>query len=177
MRKALSFILCFIFIFGLSINSFAVIGSSKGVPEDQEIPFFVNGGRYYIVNAHSNKLLNVANFGTTSNTNVVQWWNNGGTNNEWIITLLSDGYYKISPCHTSNMALDVLNNGTANGDKKFFIIFFFLFKFIRNSCGKVVVFILSSLPVGYLRIMLRLKSQNGMIQTVRWEEFYVFLSL
>ena len=116
MKKLISFALCFLFILGFNVNSFAVIGSSKGVPEDQEIPFFVNGGRYYIVNAHSNKLLNVANFGTTSDTNVVQWWNNGGTNNEWIITLLSDGYYKISPCHTSNMALDVLNNGTANGD-------------------------------------------------------------
>ena len=79
-------------------------------------PGIVSGQTYFIVNANSNKLLDCSNAGTTTGTNVLQWWNMGDSNQKWKVTLLSDGYYRISPVHAPNMCLDVLNNGTANGD-------------------------------------------------------------
>jgi hypothetical protein len=53
--------------------------------------------------------------GTTDGTNVVQWPSTSQTNQQWNITSTSDGYYRISPVHAPEEALDVTNASSEDG--------------------------------------------------------------
>ncbi len=75
----------------------------------------VSGGTYCIINAYSAKSLDITNSSTANNTIVQQYDYLATANQKFVITDLGTGYYRISPAHAPNMALDV--TGTANGDR------------------------------------------------------------
>lgn len=69
---------------------------------------------YTIINGKSGKVLDVHGNSTTDGANVIQWTDNGGTNQQWNIVDLGNGYYKIINVN-SGKALDVEANSTADG--------------------------------------------------------------
>jgi hypothetical protein len=73
----------------------------------------VSGGTYKIINRNSGKLLDVDNGSTADGANVLQWSDNGGSNQRWVITNTSNGY--TIKCVKSGKLLDVDNGSTANG--------------------------------------------------------------
>jgi mannan endo-1,4-beta-mannosidase len=75
----------------------------------------VSGDIYSIIARHSGKALDVANAGTVDGTNVQQWTNYSYSNQQWIITDASSGYYKVSPVSSTDKVLDVSGSGTADG--------------------------------------------------------------
>lgn len=74
----------------------------------------VSGAVYKLINAGSNKALDVASGGTANGTNVQIWADNGLTPQEWIVTRNTDGTYKLTNTN-SNRVLDVANGGTTDG--------------------------------------------------------------
>lgn len=74
----------------------------------------ISGATYKLINAGSNKALDVANGGTANGTNVQIWDDNGFNPQKWTITKNSDGTYKLLNVG-SNKVLDVANGGTADG--------------------------------------------------------------
>ena len=82
--------------------SFAVLMSSVASVHALE------DGRYNIVSALSGMYLDVTGKSTDDGANVIQWSNNGGTNQQFDIKSLGDGTYSIRPAH-SGKSLDVSN--------------------------------------------------------------------
>ncbi len=80
--------------------SFAVLISSVSCVHALE------DGRYSIVSALSGMYLDVKGKSTDDGANVIQWSNNGGTNQQFDIKSLGDGTYSIRPAH-SGKSLDV----------------------------------------------------------------------
>jgi len=81
-------------------------GSSSGI---------VSGGTYRIIPRHSGKTLDVSNCGTSNGTNVQQWsWLNN-TCQQWILTDLGNGYWRISPANATTQALDVSGVSVSDG--------------------------------------------------------------
>lgn len=75
-----------------------------------------SSGTFWIVNAHSGKVLDVDNAGISSGTNVLQWRNKNGSNQKWLVTYNSSGnYYTIKPTHTSNLYLSTSSTNVSNG--------------------------------------------------------------
>lgn len=73
----------------------------------------VSGKTYTIVSAINNSsMLDVANGGTASGTNVQLYASNGTTAEEWTVTSVGNGYYKLQPLNAPTLALAVA--GTAN---------------------------------------------------------------
>jgi mannan endo-1,4-beta-mannosidase len=81
-----------------------ISGSAGTVPE----------GTYSITARHSGKVLDVTGAGTRDGTNVEQWTNYSSTNQQWILTDVGSGYYRVSPVHDSSKALDVNEASTAD---------------------------------------------------------------
>lgn len=75
----------------------------------------IANGRYRITARHSGLALDVNAGGTSNGSNVIQWAYGGGTNQQWIVTNLGNGFYRISPAHASSMALDVSGVSSSNG--------------------------------------------------------------
>ncbi|MFJ9381136.1 RICIN domain-containing protein [Streptomyces sp. NPDC101455] len=53
-------------------------------------------GTYQLVNRKSGDLMDASGAGTADGTPVVQWTSNGGSNQQWKVSLKSDGYYTIT---------------------------------------------------------------------------------
>ncbi len=75
----------------------------------------ISEGTYNIINRNSGKYLDVEDLGTSDGTNVQQWTSTGGTNQQWEITDVGDGYYRLSPAHATSKALDVEGISTDDG--------------------------------------------------------------
>jgi hypothetical protein len=74
----------------------------------------VSGATYVVRNDNSGKALDVEAAGTGDGTNVHQWTYGGGENQQWVVTDLDNGYYKLEAAH-SGKALDVEAAGTGDG--------------------------------------------------------------
>jgi regulation of enolase protein 1 (concanavalin A-like superfamily) len=99
-----------------AVNS---VGTSSDSPTDNAtasvppIPSVLYGN-YKIIASHSNKALDVKDGSTADGAQVIQWTDNGGTNQQWTITQISGDDYKIINVN-SGKAMDVVNNSTSNG--------------------------------------------------------------
>jgi hypothetical protein len=69
---------------------------------------------YKIVNKNSGKLLDVYGKSTADGANVIQWLDNGQTNQQWKLVDAGNGYYKVQNVN-SGKVLDVADMSTANG--------------------------------------------------------------
>ncbi len=73
----------------------------------------VSGATYKLVNRNSGKMLDVSGGSTADGGNVIQWTDNGGNNQKWIVTDTGSGYKLINV--NSGKALDVYGKSTADG--------------------------------------------------------------
>ena len=71
-------------------------------------------GSYKIVNEYNGLCMEGTNWGTEPMTNVCTYSDNGVTCQRWYISG-EEGYYTITPQHTSSLVLDVLSGDTAPG--------------------------------------------------------------
>jgi endoglucanase len=69
---------------------------------------------YRFINVNSGLALDVNGSSTLSGAGVLQWYQNGGNNQQWIITDTGSGYYKITN-RNSSLALDINTASTADG--------------------------------------------------------------
>ncbi|GGH00093.1 RICIN domain-containing protein [Mucilaginibacter phyllosphaerae] len=75
---------------------------------------FYPAAYYRFINVNSGLALDVNSSSTNSGEGVLQWYPNGGNNQQWIITAGSNGFYKITN-RNSSLALDVSGASTSNG--------------------------------------------------------------
>jgi endoglucanase len=75
---------------------------------------FYSGAYYRFLNINSGQALDVNGGSTANGAGIIQWPQNGGSNQQWQITDNSGGYYKITN-RNSAQALDVNMSSTANG--------------------------------------------------------------
>jgi arabinan endo-1,5-alpha-L-arabinosidase len=73
----------------------------------------VHGSAYVIRNHHSNMVLDAS--GNQQGSNVRQWADTGGENQEWVLIDTGDGYFMISPLNTNRLVLEVQNASSSNG--------------------------------------------------------------
>ena len=75
----------------------------------------VSGGTYEIVARHSGKVIGINGGSTTAGATVTQQTYSGATYQQFVLTDLGNGYYKISPTSSTSMALDVNGASTTDG--------------------------------------------------------------
>ncbi|WP_184543245.1 RICIN domain-containing protein [Mucilaginibacter sp. FT3.2] len=75
---------------------------------------FYTGAYYRLLNLNSGQALDVNAASTANGAGIIQWPQNGGNNQQWVITDNGGGYYKITN-RNSGEALDVNAASTANG--------------------------------------------------------------
>ena len=78
----------------------------------------VSGATYKIFTAVNNSSVLDVTGGATANFTKVELWTNNSpttTNQEWVVTSLGSGYYKLQPLNAPGKCLDVNGAGTANG--------------------------------------------------------------
>jgi len=75
---------------------------------------FYPGAYYRLINVNSGDALDVNGASTASGANVIQWPQNGGNNQQWVITDNGNGYYNVTN-RNSGDALDVDGASTAAG--------------------------------------------------------------
>jgi len=75
---------------------------------------FYPGAYYRFINVNSGLALDVNASSVTSGEGILQWYQNGGNNQQWIITATGSGFYKIIN-RNSNLALDINGASTTNG--------------------------------------------------------------
>ncbi len=73
----------------------------------------VSGGTYKLINRNSGKALDVDKNSTADGGDVIQWTDNGGNNQKWVVTSTSNGYTLKNV--NSGKLLDVDNGSTADG--------------------------------------------------------------
>lgn len=71
---------------------------------------------YHISNKNSGLLLDVSGASKTAGTQVIQWTNNGGANQDWTLVSVGSGYFNIVN-KNSGMLLDVTGSSTTAGAK------------------------------------------------------------
>lgn len=75
---------------------------------------FYTGAYYRFLDQNSGQAMDVNGGSAVNGANIIQWPQNGGSNQQWIITDNGNGYYKIIN-RNSGQALDVNSASTANG--------------------------------------------------------------
>jgi endoglucanase len=75
---------------------------------------FYTGAYYRLLNQNSGQALDVNAASTANGAGIIQWPQNGGNNQQWVITNNGGGYYKITN-RNSGLALDVNGGATTNG--------------------------------------------------------------
>lgn len=75
---------------------------------------FYTGAYYRFLNLNSGQAMDVNGGSTANGANIIQWPQNGGNNQQWVITDNGGGYYKITN-RNSGLALDVNGASTASG--------------------------------------------------------------
>ena len=112
--KILSFILILVFYTGCEKEDpitpeesgpAEVINASTGLKST------VANGTFYIINKNSGKALDLY----TNTGNILQYSYWGGSNQQWILTDVGSGYYKISPVYDPSLAIDIAGQSTADG--------------------------------------------------------------
>lgn len=68
-------------------------------------------GTFYITNRNSGQAIDL----NTSTGNVQQYAYWGGSNQQWVLTDVGNGYYRVSPVSNTSIALDIANQSTENG--------------------------------------------------------------
>ncbi len=91
-------------IIGGLLLSTGVAMQSAYAANCSELP--VSGGRYYIVNESSGKVLDVSGYSSEDGAAVNQWSNLSAFNQQWDVTALGNGSWSIRPAH-SKKSLDV----------------------------------------------------------------------
>jgi endoglucanase len=69
---------------------------------------------YRFINVNSGLALDVNGSSTVSGEGILQWYQNGGNNQQWMITDTGSGYYKVTN-RNSSLALDINAASTADG--------------------------------------------------------------
>lgn len=98
-----------------SIETFEILNVD---PPSSGVGSFPRPGLWYMIVArHSGKYLDVSGGpdATENGVNVHQWQYNGGTNQQWRLEPLSDGYYRLTPRHAQDKCLDVNGVSTTGG--------------------------------------------------------------
>jgi hypothetical protein len=75
---------------------------------------FYTGAYYRFLNVNSGQALDVNGGSTANGAGIIQWPQNGGNNQQWVIAANGGGYYKITN-RNSGQSLDVNMSSTANG--------------------------------------------------------------
>lgn len=75
---------------------------------------FYTGAYYRFLNVNSGQALDVNGGSTVNGAGIIQWPQNGGNNQQWIIANNGGGYYKVTN-RNSGQSLDVNMSSTANG--------------------------------------------------------------
>jgi len=75
---------------------------------------FYTGAYYRFINQNSALAMDVNGSSLANGANIIQWPQNGGNNQQWIITDNGNGYYKITN-RNSGLALDVNGGSTTDG--------------------------------------------------------------
>jgi endoglucanase len=75
---------------------------------------FYTGAFYRFLNQNSGQALDVNGSSTADGAGIIQWPQNGGNNQQWVITDNGGGYYKITN-RNSGKALDVDMSSTTAG--------------------------------------------------------------
>jgi len=75
---------------------------------------FYSGAYYRFLNQNSGLAMDVNGASTANGAGIIQWPQNGGNNQQWVIAATNGGYYKITN-RNSGLALEVFNQSTANG--------------------------------------------------------------
>lgn len=81
---------------------------------DKNAASILSGSRYKLVNRASGRVAEVMNRSTADGADVIQWADNGGTNQQWVITDLNNGFHKLTNVN-SRKALEIFEWSTANG--------------------------------------------------------------
>ncbi len=74
-------------------------------------------GTYVIRSKNSNLVMDVFNQGQLEGVNIIQWPENGQTNQQWKFESLGNGYYKITSVLNPTFSLDVFNRGLTLGNR------------------------------------------------------------
>jgi hypothetical protein len=75
---------------------------------------FYTGAYYRFLNVNSGQALDVNGGSTANGAGIIQWPQNGGNNQQWVIAANGGGYYKVTN-RNSGQSLDVNMSSTANG--------------------------------------------------------------
>ncbi len=75
----------------------------------------ISGLSYTITNKNSGKVLDIAERKTDAGTNIQQWADNGGSNQEWRIIAEADGYCRIMSMADESMCIAVESSSADNG--------------------------------------------------------------
>ncbi|MGZ3811771.1 MAG: RICIN domain-containing protein [Mucilaginibacter sp.] len=75
---------------------------------------FYTGAYYRLINQNSALAMDVNGASLANGANIIQWPQNGGNNQQWVITDNGSGYYKIVN-RNSGLALDVNGGSTTSG--------------------------------------------------------------
>jgi hypothetical protein len=75
---------------------------------------FYTGAYYRFLNVNSGQALDVNGGSTVNGAGIIQWPQNGGNNQQWVIAANGGGYYKVTN-RNSGQSLDVNMSSTANG--------------------------------------------------------------
>lgn len=97
---------------GASANNCANLQLWKGTQKFRVT--YMGDGKYSLEAMCSGKYLDAEKAGTTNGTNVLQYSQNGGENQQWYIQDVGYGYFNIQSAN-SLLCLDAANGGTTNG--------------------------------------------------------------
>jgi endoglucanase len=75
---------------------------------------FYTGAYYRFLNVNSGQALDVNGGSTVNGAGIIQWPQNGGNNQQWVIAANGGGYYKVTN-RNSGQSLDVNMSSTAKG--------------------------------------------------------------
>lgn len=75
----------------------------------------LSGVSYTIINKHSGKVLDLDGGNTNAGTNIQQWTNKGGSNQEWRITASENGYCKIVSMADESKCIAITEDSAENG--------------------------------------------------------------
>ncbi len=73
----------------------------------------LSGSTYKLINRNSKKVLDVSGSSIANGGDVLQWTDNGGNSQKWVVTNMGNGYKFVNV--NSGKALDVYNSGTSDG--------------------------------------------------------------
>jgi hypothetical protein len=77
----------------------------------------VPNGVYKLVPRHSLKTLSVEGASLNSGAKIQQWLYSGGSNQQWNVSSLGNGYYKVISKHTGDKGLEPEGGNTGNGTR------------------------------------------------------------